>query len=93
MLFPWAHYQHVVFMQLFYGLYQEALVLLRADIVALPLPGFEPGSQAPEARVLSKLYYGGTLYQSNIASFIDEAFYTALSQHIYYAILDGFCAY
>ena len=30
-----------------------------AIVIGAPLPGFEPGSQAPEARVLSKLYYGG----------------------------------
>ncbi len=52
-----------------------------------PLPGFEPGSQAPEARVLSKLYYGGILYLVDFSSVIDAVVYTALLQHIYYSAL------
>ncbi len=49
-----------------------------------PLPGFEPGSQAPEARVLSKLYYGGNRYILNL-QFITlsytKAFFIAVASH------------
>ena len=33
----------------------------RYDVVVAPLPGFEPGLPAPQARVISKLHYKGRL--------------------------------
>ena len=41
-----------------------SIYLIRTNIeptTLTPLPGFEPGSQAPQAHVLSKLYYKGVV--------------------------------